>query len=339
MAQQYEIFGYQVSYFTKKVEAAFAFKGIDVVYRPKTLLSKGRIERSGGTHQVPVVKTPSGQYLKDSTLIIEHLDEGSVRPRLFPDDSSGILVRLLEEWLDEWFPQVVLHYRWNYDENADWASHYVSRELAPRFPRFLRQILAKKVAQWGKRAVRALGLDHPFLSDEAEALTRRVCVALETQLKQTRFVLGNRPTAVDAVLLGAFRAHLLADPVCVRQLSEFKHIRNWVETPFVQAEIEQEPADLATLEQLNHFADVILTEMSGSYRTFMSKNRRALEHSEKLVYLSNGQEMMSVLARRGPEISRMRTAGIIRDLSRGRESSVLDFLEQRNLKELFGWAS
>ena len=63
MNEQFAIYGYQLSYFTRKVQAAFELKGIQANYQAKTLWIKRRVERRSGTHQVPVVRTPNGAFM------------------------------------------------------------------------------------------------------------------------------------------------------------------------------------------------------------------------------------------------------------------------------------
>ena len=331
MNEQYEIYGYQLSYFTRKVQAAFELKGIQASYRPKTLWVKRRVERRAGTHQVPVVRTPHGVFLRDSTPIIEYLDAQFGDPILFPSGTDGVLVRLLEEWFDEWFPRVVLHYRWNYEENAVWASDRISREVMPKSPKFIRKFMGDKVAQWGRRAVRSLGFESHKMRENSEALVERVCRALDEQLERTPFALGHVPTAVDAVLLGALRAHLLADPISKSRLSSFSRVRAWADNPPTPATTDVNAAS----DEPNGFARTILAEMRGTYQEFMLKNAQAIRDEEKLVYLSDGQELVSVLSRLEPERSRVRAVSAIRALADGQEGNVKHRLAEYGLLKLF----
>ncbi len=49
--------------------------------------------------------------------------------------------------------------------------------------------------------------------------------ALETQLGSTRYALGDRPSAVNTIVLGGLRAHANADPI--PDLSGYTRILEW----------------------------------------------------------------------------------------------------------------
>ena len=100
---------------------------------PKTLLNRARLEK-GQTHLVPVMRTRRDDYLNDGTSILEYLDQRESSMALFPS-GAGIYVRLAEEWLDEWFPRVGVHYRWNHRASAESAAPMLAGDVAP-FPPF-----------------------------------------------------------------------------------------------------------------------------------------------------------------------------------------------------------
>ena len=62
----YIIYGADASYFTQKALSYFAYKGIPFEYRKKTLLVQGEVEEKSGTHMIPVVVTPGGDYIWDT---------------------------------------------------------------------------------------------------------------------------------------------------------------------------------------------------------------------------------------------------------------------------------
>ena len=58
MSQHYIIYGGELSYFTRKLEAAMIFYGADFEMRTKTPDMAQEIQLRSGTHQVPVLQTP-----------------------------------------------------------------------------------------------------------------------------------------------------------------------------------------------------------------------------------------------------------------------------------------
>ena len=79
--------------------------------------------------------------MTDSTPIIEYLDSLTPGKQLFPSGHEGILTRLCEEWLDEWFPRTVIHFRWNYPSCSAFAKKALAREMLPYLPGPLRRWL------------------------------------------------------------------------------------------------------------------------------------------------------------------------------------------------------
>ena len=57
----------------------------------------------------------------------------------------------------------------------------------------------------------------------------RLLAAAERQLGETGFLLGDRPTAVDCVVLGGLRAHTNMDPDPKRTVAEYPRVLAWAE--------------------------------------------------------------------------------------------------------------
>ncbi len=329
----YTIYGYSLSYFTRKIEAAFEFYGIEARFKPKTILRKRRVEKNGGTHQVPVVHGPEGKWHRDTTPIMELMDTRSPTRRLFPAGETGALVRMVEEWLDEWLPRVVIHYRWNVAENAAFAGARLGAEMVPFLPGVVQRKLGAKVASWGKRAVRALALTEPPQMQAVEAELARLLTAAERQLQETPYLLGDRPTAADAALLGALRAHIGTDPTTARLLAQHPTVAGWMnDTPTWDG-----GGAVAGLDAPTGFARFVLNEAKGAYQTFILANAEALSAGEKAFMVILHDAETSMLARRYPETSRasLKTA-LARDLDDTQASSVAAFIANHGLEPAFG---
>ena len=134
----------------------------------------------------------------------------------------GVLVHVVEEVLDEWVARVMVHYRWHHDANT----HHVVQNIVGR-EMSLDEAREFPIANWGRRACRATGTDDPSLREAAEREYLDLLGKLEAQLGETRYALGDRPTAVDAILLGGLRAHINNDPV--PDLAEFPRAVAWDE--------------------------------------------------------------------------------------------------------------
>lgn len=116
-ASSYLLYGSELSYFTGKVRAYLRWAGLPF----EEVLSDAEVYRQVivpgvGAAVIPVVRTPEGTLLQDSTEIIETLDarqagHGGV-PSVYPAGPVQKLVSLmLETYGDEWLVIPTMHYR------------------------------------------------------------------------------------------------------------------------------------------------------------------------------------------------------------------------------------
>jgi glutathione S-transferase len=333
MSRAYALYGFELSYFTRKMEAALRLYGLPFRRRSKNLLNWRRLERLSGCRKVPVVVTPDGRVLSDTTPIIDHLDAELPARRLFPGGVDGIVVRLVEEWLDEWFPRTVLHFRWQHPDSAGSASWTIAREVAPWLPAPLRRPLRRRIASWGDRACRAFGLDDVGERHAAEADATAVWQALDHQLGETRWALGNRPTAVDAVLLGALRGHYLADPAPRRLMERWPRVLDWAG----RADDWDGGGEPPPFPECTGFATTVLERMAGPYQSWMLAYAAAVDRGERSFTAKVGGRQVRFRTQRppGPAASRRRLVERLhRGLNAGERREAAAWLAGRGLAEL-----
>ena len=217
---EYNLHGAPLSLFTRKLEAALTFYGVPFEHTQKGTNEESDLEKRAGTHQIPILVTPENWALADTTPILQLLDSRFPYCRLFPEGPLGVLVHIAEEVLDEWVARVMVHYRWHKEENTrDVISLFSGQEIS------LEEARKHPVAQWGPRACRATGTERPEHQEAAEQEYLALMAALDAQLTHTAYALGDRPTAVDCILLGGLRAHTNRDPY--PDLSQFKNVMAW----------------------------------------------------------------------------------------------------------------
>ena len=136
MHSKYIVYGGELSYFTRKLEAALIFYGADYEIRSKTPDIAADVESRSGTHQVPVLHTPDNWMIADTTPLLHLLDTRFPARRLFPAGPIGVLVHVLEEYFDEWIARTMVHYRWHYARSAEFASLKMARGNAEAAARF-----------------------------------------------------------------------------------------------------------------------------------------------------------------------------------------------------------
>ncbi len=324
MNQHYIVYGGDLSYFSRKLESAMVFYGADFESVPKTAANSQMLEQRTGTHQVPVLGTPEGWMIADTTPIIQMLDGRFPGRRMFPDGPLGLLVHILEDYFDEWIARTMVHYRWHYEESALCASERMGRGDAR---------LAAKFRDWGPRACRATGTENTFQQDQAESEYLRIMENAEAQLNQTAFLLGDRPTAVDCVFLGSLRAHTNMDPIPKRQIAPYTRVIEWSET---LADRWDGTGDLRPFPESTPFARSILGEIMETYVPYIRGNARALTGGHKAFVVETYGQDVSYLCRPYPEQARQMIQWRISQLlSSTVQAEVSQWLHKTGLTECF----
>ncbi len=315
----YTIYGGELSYFTRKLEAAMIFYGAPFELRPKP----PEAELRSGTHQVPVLLTPENWMIGDTTPLLQLLDARYPFRRMFPAGPLGVLVHMIEEYFDEWIARTMVHYRWHYEESAIFASEHMGAGNPEA---------AARIRSWGPRACRATGTDSELQQRAAEAEYARLMTALEQQLGLTRFALGDRPCAVDCILLGGIRAHTNMDPTPKRMMTAFPRIIEWAESGAMDWDGEGE---LATFPDSTPFAQFVLAEMKPTYLPYVMGNASALAAGAKAFHVPVYGEDVSYLARPYPERSRQMIVDRVQDqLSANERGTVMQWLSALGLTAL-----
>lgn len=287
----YVIYGGELSLFTRKLEAALIFYGADCEFQPKAGADVGDIESRSGTHQVPVLHTPENWMIADTTPLLQLLDARFPHRRMFPQGPIGVLTHVLEEFFDEWVARVMVHFRWHYEASAVFASERMANG---------NRAAAERVRGWGPRACRATGTESPQQRQEAEAEYVRLLSAAETQLASTRFLLGDRPTAVDCIVLGGLRAHTDMDPDPKKVTAQFPRVLEWSRS---SADQWDGTGELAPFPESTPFATQVLDELVAHYVPVLSANQAAHAAGAKAFHADAYGESVSYLCRAYPALS------------------------------------
>ena len=253
----YRLYGYSLSYFTRKLECALTWYGAPFSFVPKSADIKSMVESHAGTHQVPVLETPDGQWLSDTTPLMWQLDDVFPHARMFPQAPIGAMIQLVEEYLDEWIPRCAMNYRWQHPESAAFAAEKLGRESAPAASALVGQM----IASWGKKSCRAIGVSEPETAQLAERTYEALLVTLDNQLKTTRYTMGDRPCAVDAVVLGGLLGHFAEDPVPAREVAKHARIVRWI----AEALNWDGQGELVPFPESTSFGQWVLARMSGDF--------------------------------------------------------------------------
>ncbi|MEE9253799.1 MAG: glutathione binding-like protein, partial [Pseudomonadales bacterium] len=192
---------------------------------------------------------------------------------------------------------------------------------------------AARVLDWGPRACRATGTESEIQRSAAEAEYVRILDAAEAQLKRSRYLLGDRPTAVDCIVLGGLRAHTNMDPDPKKVTAGYPTVVAWSET---EADKWEGAGELASFPQSTEFARFVLDEMVDTYKPYLLANREAHAVGAKAFHAVIYDEDVSYLSRPYPPLSStMITSRIQNQLSENERAEVREWLDGTGLAECF----
>lgn len=231
MADTYILHGWHLSYYTGKVLCYMRYKGIPFEGpRVSAWVLIRQIKKRFGSAVMPVVVTPTGQWIQDSGDIIAHLEQAYPQPSITPDDA---LVRfascLMEAWGDEWWVPVAMHSRWSYEENYALFEKDAGSQLLPGFPGLMQRLAVRQVAN-GLRAMLHNAGVRPTQFAALEQWTCNMLDLLDTHFAAQPYLFGDAPALGDFGLVGTMYGHLGRDPWPAREwVSKRPHLRAWID--------------------------------------------------------------------------------------------------------------
>ncbi|MBL8673716.1 MAG: glutathione S-transferase family protein [Rhodospirillales bacterium] len=194
----YRLFGSELSPYSVKLRSYLRFKGIAHEWIPRGPANAAEFQKHAKLPLIPLLVTPDGEGLQDSTPVIERLEAATPEPSIHPDDPAlRFLSQLVEEYGDEWLNKPMFHYRWSVAADCESAAGRIARQmLGPEAPEAKVAEAAKAVAQ---RMVPRLGFvgSNAATKDTIEGSFRRVLDILEVHLQSRRYLFGDRPALGD----------------------------------------------------------------------------------------------------------------------------------------------
>jgi glutathione S-transferase len=279
------------------------------------------------------LQTPENWMIGDTTPILNMLDERYPQRRMFPTGKRGVLVNIVEEFFDEWIARTMVHYRWHYPDSARFASEQMVRGNNPDLDEATRLAMQEQITNWGGRACRATGTDSTIQQQAAEEEYERILVSMEQQLGESRYLLGDRPCAVDCIVLGSLRAHTWNDPDPKKLVANFPRVIDWCEN---RTDHWDGTGDLASFPEGTGFSRFILNEAVTTYKPFAMNNADALAHNAKAFNAMIYGEEVSYLTREYPERSRQMIIERINNrLSASDKEAVITWLSEVSLLDCF----
>lgn len=213
------LYGVELSYYSGKTRSHLLHKGIPFVeVCPSAWDYLVRFPRQVNAAAVPVLRTPEGQWLQDSSVIIDELERRfPERPALPGTPVLRFAAYLFELWGDEFLLPLAMHTRWSRPEHRPWFVKQVGSGMLPGWPGFLQDAIGNKLANTMSGFAPVAG----FTPDMAAVLDRFGQIqldGLDAHFAQHKFLFGDRPSLGDYGLIGPLYAHIGRDPLSKRDL-------------------------------------------------------------------------------------------------------------------------
>jgi len=215
----YRVHGMMQSYFTRKMTGYLDYKRIPWLFR-RFAGNSPEAMAAGFAGGVPVVETPKGEFMWDSTAMIHHLELRFPQPSVLPDDPmQRFLCYVVEDAADEWFYRPAVGTRWHFAENAGVGGFELARDISIGLPVSCDQAYAV-VGAHVRSSCAPLGVTEDNIQLWVDEVLRPWMRVLGAHLALRPYLFGARPSLADFALFGGNAAHFVNDPLCRRWVDE-----------------------------------------------------------------------------------------------------------------------
>ena len=232
MSYDYTLYAAELSYFSGKARCYMRYKDLNWEEQlPTREIQKTVILPNIGAPIIPVLATADGQYIQDTSDIIDFLEARHPGHPIYPDTPKQKLVALLLELFgDEWLVIPAMHYRWSYlDQQYDFIMGQFGSTSSPNSSHEEQVAIGEKVSQQFRGIVPVLGVNEQTIPG-IELAHMKLLAQLDTHFSKYDYLLGSRPSIGDFGLIGPLYAHLGRDPYPKALMQEHAPaVYRWVE--------------------------------------------------------------------------------------------------------------
>ena len=228
MTDEYRIFGSELSPYSVKVRSYMRYKAIPHRWIVRGASTQADFLKHAKLPLIPLLVTPQGEALQDSTPMIEEMERRHPEPALQPDDAPrAFLSSLLEEYADEWGNKAMFHFRWTGDVDQMSAALRIAKAILG--PDADATQLEHAAAGVRERMVPRLALvgSHSGTAALIEFSFRRQLEIAEAHLMLRPYLFGARPCLADLGWASQMY-ELSTDPTPQALMQHFPAVMAWV---------------------------------------------------------------------------------------------------------------
>jgi glutathione S-transferase len=204
VAEGYRIIGAEMSPYSVKVRSYFRYKAIPHQWILRNAESQAEYERHAKIPVIPLVVTPDGVGIQDSTPIIDQMEKLYPEPSIHPDDPvARFASMLIEEFGDEWGNKWMFHYRWAREVDQRASAGRIARMRAPKASEAEHDAFADQVRTRTAGRVWFVG-SNEATAPQIESGFAEMLDLLDGHLATRPYLFGGRPAYGDFGLWGQF---------------------------------------------------------------------------------------------------------------------------------------
>ena len=287
MADLYRIFGAEMSPYSVKVRSYFRYKAIPHQWILRNAASRADYEKHAKVPIIPLVVTPQGIGIQDSTPIIDQMEKLYPEPSIHPEDNVARFVSvLIEEFGDEWGNKWMFHYRWNRDVDQISSAGRIARMQAPHAGEQDHAGLTDKIRTRMTGRVWFVG-SNAETAPLIEAGFAQMLALLEEHLASRPYLFGARPAYGDFGLWGQFY-QMWRDPTAGALIEgDAPHVLDWIHRmlfPRADGPFER----WATLQST--LAPILKAQVGGKFMPWTLANEKCLAEGKDEFTVQLGDE-------------------------------------------------
>lgn len=193
----YRLIGAELSPYSVKVRSYLRYKQLPHQWIDRGPASQEIFQTYAKLPLIPLLITPEGQGLQDSTPIIEALEAAHPEPSIHPGDPAAAFIStLVEEYGDEWGNKPMFHYRWRRDVDAQSAAERIVSGSMPDLDGDKKVAAVESVKQRMVPRLSFVG-SSDATAELIEASLTRILAILEQHLATRSYLFGGRPAFGD----------------------------------------------------------------------------------------------------------------------------------------------
>ena len=285
MADGYRIFGAEMSPYSVKVRSYFRYKGIPHQWILRNAESQAEYERHARMPIIPLVVTPEGTGIQDSTPIIDQMETLYPDPSIHPVDTvARFISALVEEFGDEWGNKWMFHYRWTREVDQIASAGRIARMRAPTASEEQHEALLMQVRKRMVERVWFVG-SNDLTASQIETGFRDLLGLLDSHLESRPYLFGSRPAFGDFGMWGQLY-ELWTDPTAGALIEgNAPHVLAWIQRmlwPRPEGEFELWPELSLTL------MPILIRQVGALFMPWTIANETALAENRSIFSVQLG---------------------------------------------------